>query len=565
MPAITLNPGFVLIFAALAMLATPRGLRAPAMAGAAMLALWLLLDREFGAAAAVAQMGLAVVLLDLDALNRVFGIAFLIALVPIAIYASARRNRYEDAAILLLAGGAVSALFVGDLVSFVAAASLSGLSAVWVVFASPVAGANGAGVRLLVWHGLEGLLFLVGVAFHISAGAENSVFARMDIESVGGGFVFAALMIRIGAPLAHVWLKDSISHASSVGGVALSVFPAMLGVYALARLFPAEPHLAVIGAAMIVIGVAFASAEDELRRAAAYGLLAQIGVAVALIGVGSPLARSGAEAHAFTTILSFALLQMALGAIVNQAGACRASQMAGLGRAQPVSTAFMLLGGLAAAGAPGLASYVSLAVAREASGVWEFRYLWLLVMMCAGGLGVALALRPTLAAHVAAEKPLRFREAPFPMLLAAGLIGFFCLAIGLNPEWLYRLTPTELTFAPYTLSQLAPMAGLLGGAGVAYLSLRAIGLAPKEQEIHLRELDAFYRGPVTGAGRWVGVVLLRVFGAWQAALERLLDRAGRGADALTRACDRPYADQWAGAAHFVAVGAVLVVILLVRR
>ena len=44
------------------------------------------------------------------------------------------------------------------------------------VLASPVPGANGAGVRLLIWHGLEGLLFLAGVAFHLSAGSARNEF-----------------------------------------------------------------------------------------------------------------------------------------------------------------------------------------------------------------------------------------------------------------------------------------------------------------------------------------------------------------------------------------------------
>jgi hypothetical protein len=155
MLAIALNPGFVCILAALFVLGAPRPARAPIMAGAAIAALWLMLDRDFGAAAAAAQMGLPVVLFDLDALNRIFGIAMLIALIAIAICSGARRNRSEDAAILLMAGGAVSALFVGDLVSFVASVSLAGLASAWLVFSSPVVGAARSGVRLLMWQGIE--------------------------------------------------------------------------------------------------------------------------------------------------------------------------------------------------------------------------------------------------------------------------------------------------------------------------------------------------------------------------------------------------------------------------
>ena len=131
MDQFALNPGFIPIIAALLVLAAPTTARPPIMAISAVAAVSLLLGRSFGAETVVTRMGLHVVPVNLDPLNSIFGIAMLIALVLIAIYSNARRNRYEDAAILLLAGGAITALFVGDLVNFVAAAALAGLAAAW--------------------------------------------------------------------------------------------------------------------------------------------------------------------------------------------------------------------------------------------------------------------------------------------------------------------------------------------------------------------------------------------------------------------------------------------------
>jgi multicomponent Na+:H+ antiporter subunit D len=565
MLAITLNPGFVCILAALLMLAAPRTLRAPTMAIAALIALWLLLDHDFGAAAAVAQMGLPVVLLDLDALNRIFGIAALIALIALSIFANARRNRYEDSAILMMAGGAVSALFVGDLVSFVAAASLAGLAAAWIVFCSPVEGANRAGVRLLVWNGLEGLLMLVGVAFHLSAGAEGTVFARLDIQTVGGGCIFAALMIRIGAPLAHVWVKDTVAHASPLGGAALSAFATMVGVYALARFFPAEPLLIPIGAGMIVVGALYAATVDDLRAGAAYGLMTQTGVCVALIGVAAPLAVAAAEGHIFTSVFVFAALQMALGAVLERRGGVRLSQFEGLARAMPITTALMLVTGLAAAGAPGLALYATHSVALEATAQWDLRWLWALISGSSAALFISLALRPALAAHRHGGKRAPFNEAPFSMLLGAGVAAFFCVSIGLAPNWLYGLMPTELTFAPFALDRVAPQLELLGAAGAAFVVYRALGLAPKERAVDLLDIDAFYRGPVAGAARWAGVVMLRVYGAWGAALAALIGRAARGLAAWTQSCDTPYLGRGWVALQFWAVGVLAAIILIAAR
>lgn len=535
------------------------------MAGAALLALWLLLDHDFGAAAAVAQMGLPVVLLDLDALNRIFGIAALIALIALSIFANARRNRYEDSAILMMAGGAVSALFVGDLVSFVAAAALAGLAAAWIVFCSPVEGASRAGVRLLVWNGLEGLLLLVGVAFHLSAGAASTVFARLDVQTIGGGCIFAALMIRVGAPFAHVWLKDTISHASPLGGAALSAFGTMVGVYALARFFPAEPLLVPIGAAMIVVGALFASTVDDLRAGAAYGLMTQTGACLALVGVGSPLAVAAAEGHVFTSIFVFAALQMTLGGVLARRGVVRISQFEGLAQAMPVSTLLMLVTGLAAAGMPGLALYATHSVALDASAAWDLRWLWALIAASSALLFVSLALRPALAAHRHGGKRAKFNETPFSMLLGAGVAAFFCISIGLAPSWLYGLMPTALTFAPFALDRMAPQFELLGAAGAAYVLLRALNLAPRERAVDLLDIDAFYRGPVAGAARWAGVVMLRLYGAWGAAVTTLATRAVSGLAAWMRSCDAPYLGRGWAALQFWAIGALAIVILIGAR
>jgi multicomponent Na+:H+ antiporter subunit D len=566
MLALTLNPGFVLILAALLVLVTPRGLSAMTIAGAALLALWMLLDYEFGAAAAMAQMGLPVVLLDLDALNRSCGIALLIALIVISLYSGARRNRFEDAAILLLAGGAVSALFLGDLVSFVAAAALAGLAAAALVFVSPLEGAGRAGVRLLMWHGLEGLLFLVGVAFHLSGGAQSAVIARLDVGSIGGGFIFAALMIRVGAPFAHVWLKDVVSHASPIGGAALSAFASMIGVYALARFFPAEQVLVPIGAAMIVIGAAFAAAEDDLRRAAAYGLTAQTGISVALIGVGSPLALAGAEGGAFAAIFAFLTLQMALGNVVHRLGHARASGIVGLARLMPITTALIFIGGLAVASAPGLALFAAHAVSLEAVAEWELRGLWVLIAGASAVLFVTLTLRPALAAfQPAPAKPKRgLVEAPFSMLLGTLMAAFFCVAIGLAPRWLYDLMPTELSFQPYAPDRLAQQFELLSVAGAAFLGLRAAGLAPRERQVRLLDIDALYRGPLAGVGRWLGVVMLRVYGAGREALAAASRRAGAGLSALLAGLDRPYHFRAAGLAHWLAIAALVAAMLFAR-
>jgi multicomponent Na+:H+ antiporter subunit D len=565
MLALTLNPGFVCILAALVALATPRGFRPFVMAGSAILALWLMLDREFGAATAAAQMGLPVVLLDLDALNRIFGIAMLIALIVLAVASGARRSRSEDAAILTMAGGAVSALFVGDLVSFVAAASIASLAQAWLVFASPVHGAARSGERLLIWLGLEGLLFLVGVAFQLSANRGSSIFGRLDPATIGGACIFAATLIRAGAPLAHVWLKDAISHASPVGAAAITAFSTMLGVYALARLFPAEPLLVPIGLALAVLGSIYALTEDDLRRAAASGLSAQTGVCAALVGVGSPLAMAAAEGHAFTATFAFIALILGLGAILGRAGDVRASTIEGRARTMPLTALLIVLAGLSAASVPGLALYVTTSIALEATAQWEVQYAWIIIASVPPMLLMSLMLRPASLAFRAPPLRVQIHEAPFPMLLSIGLALFFCVSVGMAPAWLYGLLPTELTFEPYAIDRVAPQLELLGAAGVTFLVLRALSVTPAERPLRMLDVDALYRGPASGAARWVGVVLMRIYGAWQAFSDKLAVRGASALARLVRETDRPYRTGALPAVQLAAIAIALAIALTWRQ
>lgn len=557
MLAIALNPGFVMLIGALVVLAAPATLRSPVMLLSALGALGLLLAPDYGRYGAFAQIGLTMAPLNLDGLNYLFGLAFIGGAVLLSIYAGASSRRFEDAAILMLAGAATSALFVGDLVSFVAAAELAGFAAAWIVFCAGDRAAFAAGVRLLIWQGLEGLLLLAGVAFLLSDGL-RSEFGQLNAKTVGGALFLGGLLIRVGAPFAHVWLKDAAPRASPIGAVALAIYPAFIGVYALARAFPGESALFFTGIAMIAIGACFAIAEGDLRRALTYSLLAQIGVAVAAIGIGSPLALAGAATHAFAMIFSYGLALMALGVFVRKHGQAQAADLAGAGAAAPVTTFLLLVGCLSAAAFPALCGYASFAVILEAAKPYA-PLAWAL-MAGAGAAAAHTAVRPGLA--VLTPGPAKPSDAPvFSMLLAMGIAAFICAVVGLAPRWLYDLAPpSPIHFAPFEPRRIAPHLSLIASAGAVYAALRAVRLAPRERPVRLIDVDGLYRGPLAGMGRWTGVVMLRLYGAWQAASAIAAEQAGRAFGRFANAGDRPYSEAGVGAAIFIALTAILALV-----
>lgn len=562
MLTLTLNPGLILMAGAFLVLAMPFAARAPVMVLAAIAAMWALMEPEFGGTASIAQIGLRFVPFHLDALNQVFGLAFVACAIVLGVYSGARRARVENAAILLLAGAATTVLFVGDLASVIAFGAIAGLASAWVALVARQPGAGAAGVRLLVWNGLEGLLLLVGFALYLASEVDGASLGRLRADDLAGSFIFAGLLIRVGAPLAHVWVKDVIAHAGAAGGAALSAYSAALGVYALARYFPTEPLLMPVGAVMAVIGLIFALAEDDLRRSAAAALTAQLGICLSLIGVGTPLAMSGAIAHAFASIMAFAFMQMVLGAMVEARGNARRSGLAGLARSMPITAAQLFVAGLATAGAPGFATYASMSVATEALAQWEFRALWLVAVSAAPILMIALVLRPMLATAGGALAPATpLAEAPFARLLASGIAGFICLAVGCAPSWLFALTPTPLDFAPFAPDRLAAYMEVVGLAGACFVLVNMFGLAPPERAVRVLDMDAIYRGPLADAALWTARTLVRTYAAWHAFVERAALATGAAWRKALSHLDQPHRDFATAPATLFPIAAALLLAL----
>lgn len=157
------------------------------------------------------------------------------------------------------------------------------------------------------------------------------------------------------------------------------------------------------------------------------------------------------------------------------------------------------------------------------------------------------------------------RAPVFSMLLAAALAGFLSLAVGLAPGWLYTLAPPAgLSFNPFAASVLAPHLALVATAAAGWLVLRAARLAPAEAPRRLLDVDALYRGPAAGAGRWTGVMLLRLYGVWQSASAMLAGRIAAGLRAFAQAGDRPYQSPWLAPAGLCTMLALLLFISAAR-
>lgn len=540
MIGISLNPGYALLVGALLALVVPMRARALVAFLSSLGALALAFTPSFGEHASVAQIGLTIVPLRLDALSQTFGVLFALVSIMLALHGADAKTPAETGAMLALAGGALTAVYAGDFLSFVAAAELATLAAVALLLLREDWTAQETGMRLLGWQALSSVLFLSGAAFTI-ADTGAAEFARLSPRTPGGLLVLVALAVKAGFPVAHVWLKEALPRSSAAGGAAIAAFTTMLGVYGLMRCFAGEPALIAVGLAMALAAAVYAMAEDDLRRALAYGLVAQTGVIVACIGVGSPLAVSAAAAHAFATTLAFALMAMALGLVKARTGSARASELGGLARTMPATAALVCVAALSIAGAPLTAGFASLALVLDAFAQAQ-RPMAYYALIAASAAGVAhTAVKIPYAAFFAparkrAPAPGYFDAPQLAMLFAAVLI----VAVGAAPRWLYAfLPPDPVGFSPYDWSRVATHLQLALFAALAVAAARMAQIYPVERGGALRDADRLIHGPLWRLAQWAGASLSGVHRAWRAAEAGGAAVAGRLALRWTRLSDRP--------------------------
>ena len=160
------------------------------------------------------------------------------------------------------------------------------------------------------------------------------------------------LPVNAGAPPLSAWLPDAYPEASWSGMVFLSAFTTKTAVYVLLRGFPGTELLVYVGLFMVFYGIVYALLENDMRRILAYSIVNQVGFMVAGIGIGTEMALNGAAAHAFTHILYKALLLMSAGSVLLVTGRRKCTDLGGLFRSMPFTTACGIIGALAISSFP---------------------------------------------------------------------------------------------------------------------------------------------------------------------------------------------------------------------
>ncbi|KYO57531.1 proton-conducting transporter membrane subunit [Tistrella mobilis] len=472
----TLPPAGLLLLGALLTALLPRGLRAlPVIAApvAVLAVAWLLPD---GAGAGHAWLDQVLIPVTVDATGRAFATIFALAALAGGLYALPRASTTELVAAQAYGAGAVGLAFAGDLLTVLVFWEVLAIGSTVVIWAAGTERARRAAMRYLQIHLAGGMILMIGIVGHITGGGANTLAALtgdIDAGSWAAWFILAGVVINAGAPPLWAWVSDAYPEASSTGMVFLSAFTTKAAVLVLIRLFPGTEILVWTGIVMAAYGALYAVIENDLRRVLAFSIVSQVGFMVTAVGIGTPLALAGASAQAFAHILYKSLMTMAAGHMVAATGRRRLADLAGIGRAMPLTWAALLLGGLGLAAVPLTAGFVSKGVILSALGKDGAGIAWAALV----GIAVVSTVYAALKLPVVLWGTHRLQGAgrgigdPGVMqMLAMGFMAALVVGIGVVPGTLLGMFPASADYAVFTADHLITQIQLLAAAAIVWFA-----------------------------------------------------------------------------------------------
>jgi multicomponent Na+:H+ antiporter subunit A len=164
----------------------------------------------------------------------------------------------------------------------------------------------------------------------------------------------------------HMWLPDAMVAPTPVSAYLHAAAMVKAGIYLLMLFSPAlggalvwQAILVSTGLITAVMGAIFAMRRFDLKEIMAYSTVSQLGLIVALIGLGTPAALATAALYTLAHALFKASLFMVVGIIDHQAGTRDIRALSGLWRRMPVTFLTTLLAGLSMAGVFPMLGFVS--------------------------------------------------------------------------------------------------------------------------------------------------------------------------------------------------------------
>lgn len=441
----------------------------------------------------VMVLGREVVYLRLDALSRIFALAFIGYAFIAGLYGWTDVARGAKAASLGLAGAGVGVVLAGDLITLFLFWEWLTVTSLFLIWNGNTVEAWGAGFRYLILHLAGATVMLIGIIMQIAQG--DGAFVHLSPDQLSSWLILIGMLTNAAVPPLHAWLSDAYPRASVYGTVFLAAFTTKAAVYALVRGFAGLDVLVWAGAIMALYGVVYGILENDIRRLLAYQIISQVGYMVVGVGLGTALALNGTGAHAFAHVFYKGLLMMAAGAVIYATGRGKLTELGRLARPLKWTFAFMMIGALSITGAPFFSGFVSKSMIISAAGEAGRGPIELLLLTASMGTILLEGLRLPWFTFFGEDHGARvLRPVPASMYLAMGMAAAVCFIAGVLPgATLYALLPFAAQYHPFTAYHFTESIQLLTGAALGFWILRA-RLAG--QPTVTLDVDYLYRRPL---------------------------------------------------------------------
>lgn len=236
-----------------------------------------------------------------------------------------------------------------------------------------------AGMKFLIYTAVSGILILaafLAIAWLTGTNSfDYSVINTTELPQRTQLILLTLMLVGFGikiplVPL-HTWLPDAYVEASMPTAILLGGVLAKLGTYGLVRfclgLFPetwslVSPGLSILAAVCVMYGAMAAIAQKDIKRMVAYSSIGHMGYVLLGTAALTPLAMVGAVSQMISHGLILALLFYLVGVIEAKVGTRDLDVLNGLLnpiRGLPLTSALLVLAGMASAGIPGMAGFVA--------------------------------------------------------------------------------------------------------------------------------------------------------------------------------------------------------------
>lgn len=461
-----LLPGLAMIVAGMVLLGLRGALRDIVILAAPLAVLALIWGLPDGAAGGIHWLGYELVPFRSDALSRLFGTIFSLMAFAGGLFALRQERLAEVPVAFMYAGSAIGVVFAGDLITVFVFWEVMAVCSTLVIWMAG-AGARGAGQRYIVMHLFGGVVLMAGIAGHI-ADTGSIAFGPMLADTPAHWLILAGFLLNAGSWPVSAWLPDAYPKASWSGTVFLSAFTTKTAVLVLLRGFPGEEVLIWVGLVMVFYGIIYAILENDMRRILAYSIINQIGFILVAIGIGSEMALNGAAAHAFIHIIYKGLLLMAAGSVMYVAGRTKCTELGGLFRSMPLTTACAIVGALSMSAMPLTSGFVTKSMIFDSAKLDDMAVVWFLLTAASAALPIMAGIKFPWFVFFQKDSGLRPPDPPWTMRLAMILMAILCIGIGVFPAPLYAMLPFPVDFVPYTTSHVVSQLLLLLFASLAF-------------------------------------------------------------------------------------------------